>query len=193
MRGSAVLFGMRRKQDGIRQDAAHFPTARDAPASAPFGVRTALVDLTVHVRAGAVVRIHLGHSATRRPRTPLERLIASELREFMRGARREFSFPIRTAGTAFEEQVWSEVRGIPFGATTTYGAIARRLGLSGAARAVGSANGRNPIPIVIPCHRVVASGGGLGGYGGGLELKRRLLALESRAAGLHLEPEDRAG
>jgi methylated-DNA-[protein]-cysteine S-methyltransferase len=186
---------MRRRPGSSSPDADHPPARPDARAteSAPFGVRTALVDLAVSTSGGAVVRIHLGRYGTRRPRTPLERLVASELREFMHGARREFSFPIRTAGTGFEEQVWSEVQGIPFGATTTYGAIAQRLGQPGAARAVGSANGRNPIPIVIPCHRVVAAGGGLGGYGGGLELKRRLLALEARTAGLRLEPGGYAG
>lgn len=184
---------MPRRPKGLGNDPVRLATPRDgrAAASAPFGVHTALVELTVHIRDEAVVQIDLGRYEQRRPRTPIERWAASELREFMHGARREFSFPIRTAGTGFEEQVWREVRDIPFGATTTYGAIARRLGQPGAARAVGSANGRNPIPIVIPCHRVVASGGGLGGYGGGLELKRRLLALESRAAGLYLDSETR--
>lgn len=184
---------MPRRPKDLEDDPDRHATRRDPLAvAAPFGVHTALVELAVHVRDGAVVRIDLGRYEKRRPRTPMERWVASELREFMHGARREFSFPIHTAGTGFEEQVWREVRDIPFGATATYGAIARRLGQPGAARAVGSANGRNPIPIVIPCHRVVASGGGLGGYGGGLELKRRLLALESRAAGLHLELETRA-
>ena len=182
---------MQRRHGGTNHGAPRAVAAGNQHEVKParFGVRTELVDLTVSIRAGAVVGIELGRWSARRPRTEPERRIARELREFMRGTRREFSFPIRTAGTGFEEQVWSAVRGIAFGATATYGAIARRLGRPGAARAVGSANGRNPIPIVIPCHRVVAAGGGLGGYGGGLELKRRLLALEARTSGLRLEPD----
>ncbi len=182
---------MQRRRRPLNRGASRAATAGSRPEVEPsrFGVRTVLADLTVGVHADAVVRIELGRCASRQPRTALERLAARELQEFMCGARRAFSFPIRTAGTEFEEQVWNAVRRIPFGATATYGAIARRLGQPGAARAVGSANGRNPIPIVIPCHRVVAASGGLGGYGGGLELKRRLLALEARTAGLQLEPE----
>ena len=182
---------MQRPRRPLGRGASRAATAANRPEVEParFGVRTELADLSVSVRADAVVGIELGRCASRQPRTALERLVARELQEFMRGARRAFSFPIRTAGTAFEEQVWNAVRRIPFGTTATYGAIARRLGRPGAARAVGSANGRNPIPIVIPCHRVVAAGGGLGGYGGGLELKRRLLALETRTPGLQLEPE----
>lgn len=94
----------------------------------------------------------------------------------------EFTFAIVPHGTAFDHAVWREVATIPYGSTATYGEIARRIGRPGAARAVGHANGRNPIPLVIPCHRVVAAGGKLGGYGGGLPLKRQLLALEQRGS-----------
>jgi methylated-DNA-[protein]-cysteine S-methyltransferase len=177
---------MQRIPNGANQRT-HGTAAPSRAETVPFGVRTELVELAIWTREGAVVRIDLGRYGGRPPRTPLERLVAGELRSFLRGARHEFTFPIQTCGTPFEERVWSEVRRIPFGATVTYGAIARRVGQPGAARAVGSANGRNPIPIVIPCHRVVAVGGGLGGYGGGLPLKRRLLALEARTAVLHLE------
>jgi methylated-DNA-[protein]-cysteine S-methyltransferase len=164
------------------------PLRRDQPDS--FGVRTDLVDLSVSMRDGAVVRIGLRETDSRPPRTRSERRVARELREYLEGRRRDFSFAWATAGTPFEERVWHEVSMIPFGRTTTYGAIAARLGQRGAARAVGTANGRNPLPLVIPCHRVVAAAGGLGGYGGGLDLKRRLLALEERVAGVRLEGAD---
>ncbi len=86
--------------------------------------------------------------------------------------------PIEAAGTDFNRKVWEQVSRIPYGKTRTYGEIARTIENPGAFRAVGTANGRNPIPIVIPCHRVVAAGGKLGGFGGGLPLKRKLLDLE---------------
>jgi methylated-DNA-[protein]-cysteine S-methyltransferase len=105
--------------------------------------------------------------------------VARELVEYLAGARRKFDFPIDLRGTPFEMEVWTALQNIPYGSTVTYGELATRLGRPGAARAVGSANGRNPIPIVVPCHRVIAAGGKLGGYGGGLTLKRQLLDLES--------------
>jgi methylated-DNA-[protein]-cysteine S-methyltransferase len=86
-------------------------------------------------------------------------------------------------GSAFDRRVWAALLEIPFGETVTYGALAARLGAPGAARAVGSANGRNPVAILVPCHRVVAAGGRLGGYAGGLEVKRWLLAHEGRRGG----------
>jgi methylated-DNA-[protein]-cysteine S-methyltransferase len=94
------------------------------------------------------------------------------------GKRTEFTFPIRFEGSEFRQHVWRAVQAIPYGQTITYGELARRIGNPKAVRAVGTANGRNPLPLVIPCHRVVAAGGRLGGYGGGLRLKRRLLDLE---------------
>ena len=84
-----------------------------------------------------------------------------------------------SAGSAFDRRVWRALLDIPFGETRTYGELAAGLGMPGGARAVGAANGRNPVPIAVPCHRVVAAGGRLGGYGGGLEVKRRLLAHEA--------------
>lgn len=106
------------------------------------------------------------------------------LDEYFAGARHDFAdVPLDvTSGTPFERAVWAQLARIPFGETVTYGDLARRLGNPGASRAVGRANGQNPVPIVVPCHRVVAAGGGLGGYSGSLDVKRRLLALE-RARG----------
>jgi methylated-DNA-[protein]-cysteine S-methyltransferase len=143
-----------------------------------FAVATKVVALAVTVEDSAVVGIELNAHAPRRPNTPLERRVAKELREYAIGNRTAFTFPVAPSGTPFERKVWNAVSAIPYGCTATYGEIARRIGSPDAARAVGAANGRNPLPLVIPCHRVVAAGGKLGGYGGGLPLKRRLLALE---------------
>lgn len=101
-----------------------------------------------------------------------------ELEEYFAGERREFTFPTAAAGTPFQRLVWEALREIPYGETRTYGEIARRIGHPGAARAVGQANNRNPLPIVVPCHRVIGASGTLTGYAGGLDVKERLLELE---------------
>ena len=101
-----------------------------------------------------------------------------QLEEYFAGERQEFSLTLETDGTDFQRRVWEALRGIPFGATVSYGDIARRIGNPRAVRAVGLANGRNPISIIVPCHRVIGADGSLTGYGGGLERKRFLLALE---------------
>jgi methylated-DNA-[protein]-cysteine S-methyltransferase len=106
------------------------------------------------------------------------RAAREQLSEYFRGERRAFDLPLEAAGSPFEQQVWSRLLTVPYGVTTSYGAIAEELGLVNGARAVGRANGANPIPIVIPCHRVIGSDGDLTGYGGGLPLKRALLELE---------------
>lgn len=102
----------------------------------------------------------------------------AQLTEYFVGKRREFDLTLSPSGSPFERQVWNELLTVPYGATTSYGAIASQLGLTNGARAVGRANGANPIPIVIPCHRVIGTNGELTGYGGGLALKRALLELE---------------
>ncbi|MBV8354679.1 MAG: methylated-DNA--[protein]-cysteine S-methyltransferase [Candidatus Eremiobacteraeota bacterium] len=101
-----------------------------------------------------------------------------QLNEYFLGERRAFDLRLSPAGSQFDQRVWRKLLDIPYGATTSYGAIAGELGLLNGARAVGRANGANPIPIVIPCHRVIGSDGRLVGYGGGLPLKRALLELE---------------
>jgi methylated-DNA-[protein]-cysteine S-methyltransferase len=101
-----------------------------------------------------------------------------QLEEYFSGKRRIFNVPFRPSGSPFERQVWTRLVAVPYGVTTSYGAIAAELGLVNGARAVGRANGANPIPIVIPCHRVIGSDGRLTGYGGGLPLKRALLEFE---------------
>lgn len=115
--------------------------------------------------------------------SPALELAARELAEYFAGARREFTVPLAPEGTAFQLAVWSALREIPYGATASYRDIAVRLGRPGGAVAVGQANSRNPIPIIIPCHRIIGAGGQLVGYTGGLEIKRFLLRLEERLPG----------
>lgn len=105
-----------------------------------------------------------------------------QLREYFAGKRAEFDLPLAPEGTTFQRSVWRQLQEIPYGETISYGELARRVGNPKASRAVGSANGANPLPIVIPCHRVIAGDGTLGGFGGGLPTKQTLLALELRAS-----------
>jgi methylated-DNA-[protein]-cysteine S-methyltransferase len=105
-----------------------------------------------------------------------------QLRAYFAGALKEFDLPLAPQGTRFQRAVWQALRSIPYGATASYGEIARRIGKPKAVRAVGGANGRNPLPIVVPCHRVIGSDGSLTGFGGGLTTKQKLLDLERRYA-----------
>ena len=104
-----------------------------------------------------------------------------ELDEYFAGKRSEFGVPIHEPGTPFQERVWAALREIPYGETLSYGELARTLGDPAAVRAVAQANGRNRIAVLVPCHRVIGADGGLGGYGGGLWRKRRLLEIEGAA------------
>ena len=156
----------------------------------PCGPLLCVVD-----EAGAVVRIEFGNGRDAQKTT--ERMqnrgievvedpartaeVRRQLAEYFAGERREFDLALAPAGTPFERSVWDELRRIPFGETRSYGEIAQALGRPGAARAVGRANGANPIPIVVPCHRVIGSDGSLTGFGGGLDAKSRLLELEGQA------------
>jgi O-6-methylguanine DNA methyltransferase len=103
-----------------------------------------------------------------------------QIREYLDGKRKVFDFPIELQGTVFQKKVWNVLRGIPFGETRTYAQIAAAIGNPKAARAVGLANGRNPVCIVVPCHRVIGANGKLIGYAGGLDMKKALLELERR-------------
>ncbi len=114
-------------------------------------------------------------------RDPVLRSASAQLREYFAGERTAFDLSLRPQGTPFERRVWDALRGIPYGETTSYGALAAALGEPGAARAVGRANGRNPIPVIVPCHRVIGADGSLTGFGGGLACKRALLDLERGA------------
>jgi len=106
--------------------------------------------------------------------------VAQQLRSYFAGELENFNLPLAPEGTFFQQKVWRELCKIPYGETISYGELARRIGNPNASRAVGLANGSNPIPIVIPCHRVIGSNGKLTGYGGGLPIKEKLLALEKR-------------
>lgn len=113
---------------------------------------------------------------------PLAEQLERELTEWFAGERRDFDLPLALRGTSFQRNVWEALRAIPYGAVRSYGELAKSLGKPEAVRAVGAANGRNPVSIVVPCHRVIGANGSLTGYAGGLERKRFLLALEQREA-----------
>ena len=163
-------------------------------------VPTPIGDVRIRAEAGAIVAVELPHEGARafggdafggdafggdafvapEPDDPLLRLAAAQLRAYLAGTRTDFDLPLAPAGTSWQQRVWTALRGIPYGETVAYVDIARRLGAPGASRAVGGANGANPIAIIVPCHRVIAAGGGLGGYSGGLGVKRWLLDHERR-------------
>jgi methylated-DNA-[protein]-cysteine S-methyltransferase len=107
------------------------------------------------------------------------RTTITQLKEYFAGERTDFDLPLDIRGTPFQQQVWSMLAEIPYGATWSYAELARRIGAPTAFRAVGAANGQNPLPIVLPCHRVVGSNGKLVGYGGGMDRKSTLLQLEA--------------
>ena len=118
------------------------------------------------------------------PQHPVLRQAKKQLEEFFAGKRIRFSLPLKLRGTAFQERVWREIARIPYGQTISYSELARQAGNPRATRATGMNTGRNPIGIVIPCHRVIGKDGSITGYAGGLEWKQRLLNLEKRAAGV---------
>jgi methylated-DNA-[protein]-cysteine S-methyltransferase len=122
-------------------------------------------------------RVRLGGPAKQQEH-PILAQTTQQLREYFAGKRRRFTVPLEMRGTQFQRSVWEALLEIPFGETRTYGCLARSLGNAHAARAVGAASGRNPISIIVPCHRVIGAAGQLTGFAGGLEAKERLLDLE---------------
>jgi methylated-DNA-[protein]-cysteine S-methyltransferase len=137
----------------------------------------ALVEVRLPVPGAPPVLEGDGDGASR----PVLRKAAEELREYFAGKRRRFTVPLAPAGgTPFRRAVWDALREIPWGETRSYGRVAARVGRPAACRAVGGANGANPLPIFVPCHRVVNGDGSLGGYAGGAAAKRLLLGLEGR-------------
>jgi methylated-DNA-[protein]-cysteine S-methyltransferase len=145
---------------------------------------TIIGELGVCASADAVSAVYFG--AVPQDRLPqggpeenaLCREAARQIGEYFDGSRKVFTVPLKLAGTAFQKAVWEALRSIPWGQTRTYGQIAAAAGKKSAARAVGGACHRNPVPIIIPCHRVVGSDGSLTGFGGGLAIKRTLLSIE---------------
>jgi len=144
-----------------------------------FAFETPLSVLTAVETDGMLTALRFGGSVrqTEAP-TPLLAETKRQLLQYFAGERRMFSLPLAPEGTAFQKTVWEALCGIRYGETASYGEIACRIGNEKAARAVGMANNRNPIPIIIPCHRVIGKDGTLTGYAGGLPVKEKLLALE---------------
>ena len=113
--------------------------------------------------------------------------VQRQVTQYANGKRRDFEFELAAEGPEFDKKVWKALLTIPFGTTTSYGAIAKKVGSPNAARAVGAANGNNPISLIVPCHRVIGANGKLTGYGGGLPRKQKLLEHEARVAGTRLD------
>ncbi|MFD0369205.1 methylated-DNA--[protein]-cysteine S-methyltransferase [Streptomyces sp. NPDC127114] len=159
------------------------PTVRHTVVDSPYDA------LTLVAVDGVLSRIHMTGQRHRPPEetfgSPDPRPFTEAVRQldaYFAGELTEFDLPLHLVGTEFQLRVWERLRSIPFGETRTYGELADALGNPAASRAVGLANGKNPVSIVVPCHRVIGAGGGLTGYGGGLDRKQRLLAFESGAA-----------
>jgi methylated-DNA-[protein]-cysteine S-methyltransferase len=140
--------------------------------------------LTLVASDAGLCAVDWGTTRTRRaPDNAVLRAAATQLDEYFAGMRRAFDLPLDLHGTPFQNRAWGALAEIPYGTTVSYGEQARHLGVPRAARAVGAANGSNPLPIVLPCHRVIGANGALTGYGGGLDVKRWLLAHEAGAGG----------
>ncbi|MFJ8198396.1 methylated-DNA--[protein]-cysteine S-methyltransferase [Streptomyces sp. NPDC096152] len=150
----------------------------------PYGPLTLVADDGVLSGLYMAGQRHRPAEETFGERARLAALDAAEeqLEAYFAGRLTEFTLELRLDGTPFQRRVWEQLRSIPYGLTRTYGDLAEALGNPGASRAVGLANGRNPIGVIVPCHRVVGADGSLTGYGGGLDRKRRLLDFERGAA-----------
>jgi methylated-DNA-[protein]-cysteine S-methyltransferase len=140
--------------------------------------------LSLRADDDALLELTFGECEPSGSGSPILDAACAQLDEYFAGTRVAFDLPLRLAGTPWEQRVWSELLGIGYGETASYGQLAARLGAPGAARAVGAANGRNPISIVVPCHRVIGSRGALTGYAWGVERKSALLDLERGALSL---------
>jgi methylated-DNA-[protein]-cysteine S-methyltransferase len=169
-------------------------TTSEAPVSAGAAthttIRSSLGDLTVVTRGGAVTGLYFPHHWHMPDRSGFGEYrdagfdaVRRQFDEYLAGERREFDVPVDAAGSPFQERVWRLISQIPYGTTVSYGELARELSGRNTAQEVGAAVGRNPVSILIPCHRVVGAGGGLTGYAGGLRRKRILLDLEQDVAG----------
>ncbi|HYU34991.1 MAG TPA: methylated-DNA--[protein]-cysteine S-methyltransferase [Thermoanaerobaculia bacterium] len=148
-----------------------------AVAVARDGALIGLSHCPTRERAAEVLE-HYWPEAEPDPDAPPIPEMRRQLDEYLAGRRRDFDLPLETGGTEFQRQCWEALLRIPYGETRTYGDMAREIGRPAAVRAVGQANHNNPIGVIIPCHRVIGADGSLTGYGGGLDMKRRLLELE---------------
>jgi len=151
-------------------------------------IKSPIGDLMLAADASAVTGLyfagcdHIPAASKRwalKPQHPVLEQAAKQLQEYFAGKRKTFSLPLRLAGTNFQQRVWREISIIPYGETLSYSDLAKRAGAPRAIRAAGTTTGRNPVSIIIPCHRVMGKDGGLHGFAGGLERKRHLLELES--------------
>ena len=146
-----------------------------------FTMQSPIGLLTIEETDGAITALRFGGETVSPPPTPLLQRAAQQLTEYFAARRRRFDLPLRPQGTAFQQAAWSALCDIPYGQTRTYAQQAAAIGNPKACRAVGMANHRNPLPLFIPCHRVIGAGGKLTGYAGGLAVKRFLLELEQAA------------
>jgi methylated-DNA-[protein]-cysteine S-methyltransferase len=155
----------------------HYSCTLDSPVGALSLVATDLALVALVWRRES----HRGEfeNAVENPEHPVLRETVRQLHEYFTGARRAFDVPLEFRGTEFQRRAWSALLTIPYGETRTYGQMAEQIGSPTAVRAVGAANGRNPISIIAPCHRVIGMNGDLTGFGGGLDAKARLLSLEA--------------
>ena len=161
-------------------------------------IDSAVGSLTLVADDGAIVGLYMNLQRHRPADDELGELVpggrevepfktaADQLDDYFAGALTRFDLPLAPAGSEFQQRVWAALQEIPYGQTESYGELAERIGSPGGARAVGLANGKNPIGIIIPCHRVVGADGSLTGYGGGLDRKKQLLELETRVGGAAL-------
>ena len=154
----------------------------------PFQTFAAWVDdegrlLRFHLRATGAAKVDPEAENNSRKLAEVQRQVT----QYANGKRQDFEFELQAAGPEFDKKVWKALMDIPFGTTTSYGAVAKTIGHPKAARAVGAANGANPIALIVPCHRVIGVNGTLTGYGGGLPLKRKLLEHEARIAGTRFD------
>jgi methylated-DNA-[protein]-cysteine S-methyltransferase len=163
---------------------------RDAPpvgggrgVSVQLAIPSPIGNLTLTASGRGLRRIDWGSRNEQEGESPILLESARQLQEYFAGNRRHFDLPLDLEGTPFRLRAWNALAEIPYGTTVGYREQAQRLGFPRAARAVGAANGSNPLPLVLPCHRVVGTNGALTGYGGGLEAKRWLLAHEARQSG----------
>jgi methylated-DNA-[protein]-cysteine S-methyltransferase len=156
--------------------------------TSPFGNFAAWVDgegrlIRFFLTARGAARVDSGAQENARKLAAVQK----QVDQYARGVRRDFDFELAAEGPDFHQRVWKALCDIPFGQTTSYGELAKRIGNPGSARAVGAANGANPIGLIVPCHRVIGADGSLTGYAGGLPLKRRLLEHEARVAGVRFD------
>ncbi len=154
----------------------------------PFQTFAAWIDeegrlLRFNLRANGAARVDPEAENNSRKLAGVQRQVT----QYANGKRQDFDFELQAEGPDFDRKVWKALRDIPFATTTSYGAVARKIGHPNAARAVGAANGANPIALIVPCHRVIGADGSLTGYGGGLPLKRKLLEHEARVVGARLD------